>query len=121
MPESRSKKTPGCGEGNMPGGMPCCCQVDAVVAVDGRGQLVLPKEVREKAGIKAGDLIISVNGSPVSRWEDFAKTIAESALVIGPYRHFIKLRFPNAPTQAGGSESIATGAIQGHRSAVIGK
>jgi AbrB family looped-hinge helix DNA binding protein len=32
-----------------------CCNVEAVVSVDGRGQLVLPKDVREKSGIKAGD------------------------------------------------------------------
>lgn len=32
-----------------------CCKVDAVVTVDGRGQMVLPKEVRKKAGIKPGD------------------------------------------------------------------
>ncbi|MDD4858812.1 MAG: HgcAB-associated protein [Dehalococcoidales bacterium] len=33
----------------------CCCQVDAVVTVDSRGQLVLPKELRDKAAIKDGD------------------------------------------------------------------
>jgi antitoxin PrlF len=32
-----------------------CCQVEAVVSVDERGQLVLPKELRNKAGISAGD------------------------------------------------------------------
>ena len=32
-----------------------CCKVDAIIAIDGRGQLVLPKDVREKAGIAAGD------------------------------------------------------------------
>jgi len=32
-----------------------CCKIDALVNIDGRGQLVLPKEVREKANIKAGD------------------------------------------------------------------
>lgn len=31
-----------------------------------------------RAGIKAGDLITSVNGKPLSRWDKFAKTIAES-------------------------------------------
>lgn len=31
-----------------------------------------------RAGIKGGDLITSVNGEPVTRWDDFAKTIAES-------------------------------------------
>lgn len=37
-----------------------CCEVSAVVAVDGRGQMVLPKEVREKAGLKAGDKLALV-------------------------------------------------------------
>ena len=32
-----------------------CCQVEAVTTVDERGQMVLPKEIREKAQIKAGD------------------------------------------------------------------
>ena len=32
-----------------------CCAVEAIVTVDERGQMVLPKELREKAGIKAGD------------------------------------------------------------------
>ena len=32
-----------------------CCKIDAVITIDGRGQIVLPKEVREKAGVKAGD------------------------------------------------------------------
>ena len=32
-----------------------CCKVEAVVTVDDRGQMVLPKELRDKAGIQAGD------------------------------------------------------------------
>jgi len=39
---------------------PNCCQVEAVVSVDGRGQMVLPKELRKKAGIKAGDKLAVV-------------------------------------------------------------
>lgn len=31
-----------------------CCSVESVVTVDERGQMVLPKELREKAKIKAG-------------------------------------------------------------------
>jgi antitoxin PrlF len=31
-------------------GVPGNCQVEAIVRVDGRGQMVLPKELREKAG-----------------------------------------------------------------------
>ena len=32
-----------------------CCKVEALVTIDGRGQIVLPKDMREKAEIKAGD------------------------------------------------------------------
>ena len=32
-----------------------CCKVEAVVNIDERGQMVLPKELREKAGIHPGD------------------------------------------------------------------
>jgi antitoxin PrlF len=37
-----------------------CCKVESVVSVDDRGQMVLPKDVREKAGIKAGDKLAIV-------------------------------------------------------------
>lgn len=37
-----------------------CCRIEAVVSVDGRGQLVLPKDVRERAGIGAGDKLAIV-------------------------------------------------------------
>ena len=32
-----------------------CCRVEAVVGVDARGQMVLPKDLRERAGIQPGD------------------------------------------------------------------
>jgi antitoxin PrlF len=32
-----------------------CCRVEALVSVDERGQMVLPKEVREALSIKPGD------------------------------------------------------------------
>ncbi|OGP87407.1 MAG: AbrB family transcriptional regulator [Deltaproteobacteria bacterium RBG_16_48_10] len=32
-----------------------CCKVESIVNVDGRGQMVLPKELREKANIHPGD------------------------------------------------------------------
>jgi len=37
-----------------------CCSVEAVVNIDERGQMVLPKEIRDKAGIKAGDKLAVV-------------------------------------------------------------
>ena len=32
-----------------------CCRIEAIVSVDERGQMVLPKDVRERAKIKPGD------------------------------------------------------------------
>lgn len=32
-----------------------CCKVDAVVTVDSKGQIVLPKDVRERVGLKPDD------------------------------------------------------------------
>lgn len=32
-----------------------CCKVEAVASVDERGQMVLPKEIRERSNIKPGD------------------------------------------------------------------
>jgi antitoxin PrlF len=32
-----------------------CCDVEAIVSVDERGQMVLPKDVRERAGIRPGE------------------------------------------------------------------
>jgi AbrB family looped-hinge helix DNA binding protein len=37
-----------------------CCQVASLVSVDERGQMILPKEIRERAGIKAGDKLAVV-------------------------------------------------------------
>lgn len=42
-------------EGPAAGEGPGCCRVEAMVSVDDRGQMVLPKEVRERAGIRPGD------------------------------------------------------------------
>ena len=32
-----------------------CCRVESIVTIDERGQMVLPKEIRERASIRAGD------------------------------------------------------------------
>ncbi len=32
-----------------------CCRVESIVSIDERGQMVLPKELRDKAKIRAGD------------------------------------------------------------------
>jgi AbrB family looped-hinge helix DNA binding protein len=38
-----------------------CCSVHSIISVDERGQMVLPKEIREKAGIHAGDKLAVVS------------------------------------------------------------
>ncbi len=37
-----------------------CCNVESVVSIDERGQMVLPKDIRKKANIKAGDKLAVV-------------------------------------------------------------
>ncbi len=32
-----------------------CCKVEALVSIDERGQMILPKEIRDRANIRAGD------------------------------------------------------------------
>ena len=38
-----------------------CCRIDAVVSVDAKGQIVLPKDLREKADIKPNDKLAIIN------------------------------------------------------------
>jgi len=43
------------------------CKVEALISIDERGQMVLPKDLREKAGISAGDKLA------VTSWEKGGK------------------------------------------------
>jgi antitoxin PrlF len=38
-----------------------CCRVESLISVDERGQMVLPKELRDKANIKAGDKLALIS------------------------------------------------------------
>lgn len=40
---------------------PATCQVEAVLSIDNRGQIVIPKEVRKKADIRDGDKLALVS------------------------------------------------------------
>jgi AbrB family looped-hinge helix DNA binding protein len=44
------------------------CQVEAMVSVDDKGQMVLPKTIREKAGIQPGDKLVLIG------WEKDGQT-----------------------------------------------
>lgn len=38
-----------------------CCKVESLISIDERGQMVLPKEIRDKANIHAGDKLAVVS------------------------------------------------------------
>jgi antitoxin PrlF len=38
-----------------------CCRVESLISVDERGQMVLPKELRDKANIRAGDKLAVIS------------------------------------------------------------
>lgn len=38
-----------------------CCKVESIISVDERGQTVLPKDIRDKASIQAGDKLAVVS------------------------------------------------------------
>jgi len=38
-----------------------CCKVESLINVDERGQMVLPKEIREKANIRPGDKLALIS------------------------------------------------------------
>lgn len=47
---------------------PGCCRVEAVVGIDSRGQMVLPKDLREKLGLRPEDKLAVVS------WDQGART-----------------------------------------------
>ena len=68
------------------------CKVEAVLSVDDRGQMVLPKDIREKAGIKNGDKLALIswekNGSicclALMKVENLSGMVKD---VLGPLMH----------------------------------
>jgi antitoxin PrlF len=54
--EENKKKQPDAGSKKA-----SCCKVQSIITVDERGQMVLPKEVREQAGIGPGDKLAVVS------------------------------------------------------------
>ena len=50
-----------------PADIASCCRIEALVSIDERGQMVLPKELREKANIRAGDKLA------ITSWEKDGK------------------------------------------------
>ena len=74
-----------------------CCKIEAVISVDNRGQMVLPKEIREKAEIRAGDKLAVVSWEKdgeiccisLIKAEDFAEMVKN---LLGPLMEEIMAR-----------------------------
>jgi antitoxin PrlF len=64
-----------------------CCRVEALISVDERGQMVLPKELRERANIKAGDKLAMIS------WEKDGEvcclTLIKADNLAGQVREFL--------------------------------
>ncbi len=50
-----------CNNEELPCGCNSGCKVEAILSVDERGQMVLPKDVREKAGINTGSKLALIS------------------------------------------------------------
>ena len=60
MSKNNEKKS-GCIPSNIGSG---CCRVESVVTIDSKGQILLPKDLREKTNIQAGDKLV------IATWGD---------------------------------------------------
>lgn len=67
---------------------PSCCKIEAIISIDNRGQMVLPKEIREKAKIDAGDKLAVVT------WEKDGKvcciTLMKIEELAGPVKDVLE-------------------------------
>lgn len=61
-----------------------CCKVEALISVDERGQMVLPKEIRDKANIRAGDKLA------VTSWEKDGKVCCISLIRAEEFTEMVK-------------------------------
>lgn len=60
------------------------CRVESLITVDDRGQMILPKEIRDKAGIKGGDKLALVS------WEKGGKVCCFSLIKVEEFSGMIK-------------------------------
>ena len=67
-----------------PEGVTCCCKVEALVSVDERGQMILPKEMRDRANIRAGDKLA------VTTWEKDGKVYCIALIKAAEFSEMVK-------------------------------
>jgi len=61
-----------------------CCKVESVISVDDRGQMVLPKEIRDKANIHAGDKLAVIS------WEKDGEVCCISLIKAEDFTEMVK-------------------------------
>ena len=61
-----------------------CCKVESVISVDERGQMVLPKEIRDKAKIRAGDKLALIS------WEKDGEVCCISLIKAEDFAEMVK-------------------------------
>ncbi|MBI5166644.1 MAG: AbrB/MazE/SpoVT family DNA-binding domain-containing protein [candidate division NC10 bacterium] len=61
-----------------------CCKVESLISVDERGQMVLPKEIRDKAKIRAGDKLAVIS------WEKDGKVCCISLIKAEDFAEMVK-------------------------------
>ena len=61
-----------------------CCKIEALISVDERGQMVLPKEIRDKAGIHTGDKLALVS------WERDGKICCFTLIKVDEFGDLVK-------------------------------
>jgi len=75
------KKESSCGP---PGERISCCKVESLISVDERGQMVLPKEVRDKANIRPGDKLALIS------WEKEGKVCCLTLIKSGEFTEMVR-------------------------------
>lgn len=61
-----------------------CCKVESLISVDERGQMVLPKEIRDKANIRPGDKLALVS------WEKDGKICCFTLIKVDEFTDMVR-------------------------------
>jgi antitoxin PrlF len=61
-----------------------CCKVESLLTIDERGQMVLPKEIRERANIHAGDKLALVT------WRKEGRTCCFTLIKVDEFAEMVK-------------------------------
>ena len=78
---NKKKSKNGCSDKTTDTG---CCRIEHLVTVDERGQMVLPKELRDKAGIRPGEKLAVIG------WEKDDKICCISLVKSGEFEPMVR-------------------------------